>query len=83
MLLLLLLSIRVTPLIFSIGTTGDRGGTPAVTFRAPIMPVHTVLDQLRTPPLLVQVYLNVSCVTTAQTSSELELLTIVSVDTVH
>ena len=52
--LLLLLSIRVTPLIFSIGT-GGRGGTPAVTFRAPIMPIHTVLDQMRTPPLLVQV----------------------------
>ena len=48
-LLLLLLSIRVTPLIFS---DGSIGVPPAVTLR---VPVHTVLDQLRTPPLLVQV----------------------------
>ena len=77
MLLLLLLSIRVTPLIFS---DGSIGVPPAVTLR---VPVHTVLDQLRTPPLLVQVQLSVSCDITAQTSSELELLTIVTVDIVH
>ena len=75
--LLLLFSIRVTPLIFSIGSIGE---TPTNTLRGP---VHTALDQLRSLSLLVQVYLSVSCVTTAQTSSELELLTIVSVDTVH
>ena len=77
MLLLLLLSIRVTPLIFSAGIADVP---PATTVRAP---VHTVLDQMRSLSLLVQVYLSVPCVTTAQISSELELLTIVSVDTVH
>ena len=48
-LLLLLLSIRVTPLIFSDGTVAVL---PATTLR---VPVHTVLDQMRTLSLLVQV----------------------------
>ena len=77
MLLLLLLSIRVTPLIFSDESTGE---IPATTVKGT---VSKVLVQMRSLSLLVQVYLSVPCVTTAQTSSELELLTIVSVDTVH
>ena len=48
-LLLLLLSIRVTPLIFSAGIADVP---PATTIR---VPVHTVLDQRRTLSLLVQV----------------------------
>ena len=48
-LLLLLLSIRVTTLIFSIGSTGE---TPTNTVR---VPVHTVLVQVRSLSLLVQV----------------------------
>ena len=47
--LLLLFSIRVTPLIFSIGSIGE---TPTNTLRGP---VHTVLVQVRSLSLLVQV----------------------------
>ena len=49
MLLLLLLSIRVTPLIFGAGITDEA---PATTVT---VPVHTVLDQVRSLSLLVQV----------------------------
>ena len=45
--------------------------------------LNTKLFQERTTASLLQMYLSVPCVTTAQTLSELELLTIVGTDTGH
>ena len=76
-LLLLSLSVSVTP-VAGIGRVPVV--PPAITL---IVPLNTELVQTRNKLSLLQVYLSVSCVTTAQISSELELLTIVGADTGH
>ena len=75
--LLLSFSVNVTPL----AGIGTRHVVPDA--NTLMVPLNTELDQMRRLLLLLQVYLSVLCVTTAQISSELELLTTVGIDTGH
>ena len=75
--LLLSFSTRVTPV------AGIGMGPVVLTANTLIVPLNTELIQTRARLSLLQVYLSVPCVTTAQISSELELLTIVAVVTGH